>query len=150
MYEIEISYIDKEESLVSPKKAHDEDVGYDLVSTIDVTLKSNGVELIPNGIVVKPPKGFYLQICSRSGLALKHRVFVGNSPGIIDPIFSSPKDQIHTILYNLSDKDFEIKRGDRVSQLILAPMFASILVPRKEDEEFLNMNERGGFGSTGI
>lgn len=108
-------------------------------------LFSGGRAAIPTGLKVKLPKGTYMQICSRSGLAIKSGIFVGNAPGIVDENFTG---EICVILYNISDEPFEIKQGDRIAQAIV-----SEYCPIKWDiVDELGTTSRGekGFGSTGV
>lgn len=101
--------------------------------------------LIPIGIKVAIPDGFEIQVRPRSGLALKKGITVLNTPGTIDSDFRS---EIGVILINLSNEDFTVMNGDRIAQLILAPVYQMNFVEvRKLDE-----TERGtgGFGHTGV
>jgi dUTP pyrophosphatase len=77
-----------------------------------------GIKLIPAGFSVAIPKGYEAQIRSRSGLALKHGVVVLNSPGTIDSDYRGP---VGVILINLGEKDFLVRRGDRIAQLVVIP-----------------------------
>lgn len=102
------------------------------------------VKLIPTNIAVEIPKGFEIQVRPRSGLAAKHGIGVLNSPGTID---SDYRGEVKIILFNFSDKDFVLKRGDRIAQLVLAKTYSANIVESTELVE----TERGagGFGHTG-
>lgn len=101
-------------------------------------------KLIPTGLFIGLPEGCEVQIRPRSGLALKHGVTVLNAPGTID---SDYRGEIGVILINLGDKDFTIKNGDRIAQMV---------VSKHERGEFINRwldktnRGSGGFGHTGI
>lgn len=101
--------------------------------------------LVPTGVRISIPEGFEGQVRSRSGLALKNKISVLNSPGTIDSDYTG---EIKVILYNHGDEAFVIKRGNRIAQLVFSPIvkFKFKLV------ESLNETERGsgGFGSTGF
>lgn len=122
--------------------------GLDLIAALDwdhpLTLTPGARALIPTGLVLELPVGFEAQVRPRSGLALKHGVTVLNSPGTIDADY---RGEVSVLLANLSGVPFEIRRGERIAQLVIAP------VTRAELIEVLDVThtERGsgGFGSTG-
>ena len=101
--------------------------------------------MIPTGLFFAIPEGFEIQVRPRSGLAAKNGVTVLNTPGTID---SDYRGEVKIILINLGDADFTVNNGDRIAQLIIAPVTQGIFV--KTDK--LDETERGagGFGSTGV
>ena len=101
--------------------------------------------VIPTGLFFAIPEGFEIQVRPRSGLAAKNGVTVLNTPGTID---SDYRGEVKVILINLGDADFTVNNGDRIAQLIVAPVTQGIFV--KTDK--LDETERGvgGFGSTGV
>lgn len=101
--------------------------------------------MIPTGLFFAIPEGFEIQVRPRSGLAAKNGVTVLNTPGTID---SDYRGEVKVILINLGDADFTVNNGDRIAQLIVAPVTQGIFV--KTDK--LDETERGagGFGSTGV
>ena len=101
--------------------------------------------MIPTGLFFAIPEGFEIQVSPRSGLAAKNGVTVLNTPGTID---SDYRGEVKVILINLGDADFTVNNGDRIAQLIVAPVTQGIFV--KTDK--LDETERGagGFGSTGV
>lgn len=110
----------------------------------DVVIPPGGRMAIPTGLMVAVPEGYEMQIRPRSGLALHHGVTVANAPGTID---SDYRGEIKVILVNLGSEPFTIRRGDRIAQLVIAPVVRT---------EFEMVNELpqthrgdGGFGSTG-
>jgi dUTP pyrophosphatase len=129
-----------------PKYAHDEDSGLDLYASLDfeIVIKPGERALIPTDIYVALPKGFEFQVRSRSGLALKHGIFVLNSPGTID---SGYRNSIGVILYNSGKEDYIVRNGDRIAQLVLQE------VPKVvwKEVDILDNTERGtkGYGSSG-
>jgi dUTP pyrophosphatase len=100
--------------------------------------------LIPTGLRLEIPHGFEVQVRPRSGLALKHGVTVANAPGTIDSDYRGP---LGVILVNLGQSDFHIAHGDRVAQMIVAPVIQACF----QEVEKISETDRGagGFGSTG-
>lgn len=118
--------------------------GMDVVSAEDVTLAPGARHAVATGLAMAIPPGFEIQVRPRSGLALKHGISVPNAPGTID---SDYRGELKVILINHGAQPFEILRGDRVAQLVLAPVTRAAWLPVEE----LESTERGegGFGSTG-
>ena len=120
--------------------------GMDLMAFIKkpINIKPKTSSLIPTGLTVAFSKNYEIQIRPRSGLAAKNNISVLNAPGTID---SDYRGEIKVILYNHGNNDFAINNGDRIAQMILAP------VVKIELEETNNLPEtirgKGGFGSTG-
>jgi dUTP pyrophosphatase len=111
-----------------------------------ITIPSGGGRaLIPTGLVLEIPQGYEGQVRPRSGLAAKFGLTVLNSPGTID---SDYRGEVKVILINHGDSDFVIHHGDRIAQLVIAPVIRSMFIPT----QFTSNTERGagGFGSTGV
>ena len=119
--------------------------GMDVVSAEDVTLAPGGRHAVATGLAVAIPPGFEIQVRPRSGLALKHGVTVPNTPGTID---SDYRGELKVILINHGSEPFAIRRGDRVAQLVLAPVTRAGWLEVKELDE--TARGEGGFGSTGV
>jgi dUTP pyrophosphatase len=120
--------------------------GVDLCAWIDrdLVLLPMQREIVPTGIFLEIPQGMEAQIRPRSGLAAKNGVTVLNTPGTID---SDYRGEIKVILINLSDRDFMIKNGDRIAQMVFAPY---VQVEFDEVTELSNTQRgTGGFGHTG-
>jgi dUTP pyrophosphatase len=102
-------------------------------------------ELVPTGLAIELPEGFEAQIRPRSGLALKKGVTLVNTPGTIDADY---RGEIGVIVINHGSEPFEIVRGDRIAQMIVAPVVQARLV----EVDDLSSSDRGagGFGSTGV
>lgn len=110
-----------------------------------VVIKKGTRAMIPTGLFIAIPEGYEVQVRPRSGLAAKNGVTVLNTPGTID---SDYRGEVCVILINLGDEDFTVNNGDRIAQLVAAPVTqASFNIVDKLDE-----TERGagGFGSTGV
>jgi dUTP pyrophosphatase len=110
----------------------------------DVDLGPRERRAIPTGLVLAVPPGYEVQVRPRSGLALRHGVTVANAPGTVD---SDYRGELLVILVNLGSRSFTVKRGDRIAQLVLAPVFQGTFA----ESEDLPPTQRGagGFGSTG-
>jgi dUTP diphosphatase len=121
--------------------------GLDLLAAVstDVVLRPHDRALIPTGIAIALPPAFEAQVRPRSGLALKAGVTVLNSPGTIDADY---RGEIGVVLVNLGGDPFTVRRGDRIAQLVVAPVSRAAWVVTDR----LPTSERagGGFGSTGV
>jgi len=111
----------------------------------DILIKPLARIKIPTGLRLEIPQGYEAQVRPRSGLAIKQGITVLNSPGTIDCDYRGDLD---VILINLSDSDVTIKNGDRIAQLVIAPVIRVNITEVKE----LTQSQRGcgGFGSTGV
>lgn len=132
------------EGLDLPRYATDGAAGMDVLSAEDVTLAPGARHAVATGLAVAIPPGYEIQVRPRSGLALKHGIAVPNTPGTID---SDYRGELKVILINHGAEPFPIHRGDRVAQLVVAP------VTLAEWDEVAELDETsrgaGGFGSTG-
>lgn len=121
--------------------------GMDLLADVaeTITVKPLTRVLIPTGLALEIPAGFEAQIRPRSGLALKNGIALVNAPGTIDADY---RGEVAVILINLGGEDFIVKRGDRIAQMVIAPVVQPKLIEVRE----LGGTERGagGFGSTGV
>ncbi|RED11808.1 dUTP diphosphatase [Pontivivens insulae] len=109
-----------------------------------ISLMPGGRALIPTGLAVEIPRGYEIQVRPRSGLALRHGVTVANAPGTID---SDYRGQIGVILINQGHELFDIGHGDRIAQMVLAPV--TQIVWDEVDSLGETARGEGGFGSTG-
>lgn len=127
-----------------PRYATDGAAGMDVVSAEDVAIAPGARHAVATGLALAIPHGYEIQVRPRSGLALRHGITVPNTPGTID---SDYRGELKVILINHGAEDFAIARGDRVAQLVLAP------VTRASWEEVEELDDTargsGGFGSTG-
>ena len=118
--------------------------GMDVLAAEDVTLAPGARHAVATGLAVAIPPGFEIQVRPRSGLALKHGISVPNTPGTID---SDYRGELKVIMINHGAEEFAIRRGDRIAQLVLAPVTrASWLEVDSLDQ---TARGEGGFGSTG-
>lgn len=121
--------------------------GADLLADIDevLVLKPGERALVPTGIRLAVPSGFEAQVRPRSGLSWRYGVSVLNTPGTID---SDYRGEIKIVLANFGSKVFSIKRGDRIAQIVFAPVVRGEFVVRGSIES--SDRGEGGFGSTGV
>jgi dUTP pyrophosphatase len=132
------------EGLELPAYATEGAAGMDVLAAEDVTLAPGARHAVATGLAVAIPPGFEIQVRPRSGLALKHGVTVPNTPGTID---SDYRGELKVIMINHGAQPFEIRRGDRIAQLVLAPVMQATWL--KVDELDETARGEGGFGSTG-
>ena len=118
--------------------------GMDICSAVSCAISAGDKRAVPTGFAVAVPEGWELQVRPRSGLAAKLMVTVGNSPGTID---SDYRGEIQVILINLGQEPFTIQRGERIAQLVLAPV--TRLAWAQADQLGETARGAGGFGSTG-
>jgi dUTP pyrophosphatase len=139
---VKIKRIHQDASL--PEYAYRGDSGADILSVEDCILQPLERRAIATGLTAEIPVGFELQVRPRSGLALKNGITVLNTPGTID---SGYRGEIKVILINLGPEAYQVAKGQKIAQLVLAPVYPAIF----EDVDQLAPSERdtGGFGSTG-
>jgi dUTP pyrophosphatase len=145
---VELQRLPHAESLPLPAYQTNDAAGLDLMAALSdsepMTLAAGQYALVPTGLAIALPPGYEAQVRPRSGLAAKHGVTVLNSPGTIDADY---RGEIKVILVNHGQAAFVIKRGERIAQMVIAPVVQAALVPVAE----LSSTDRGagGFGSTG-
>lgn len=132
------------ENAIKPTRAHENDAGLDLYAAHSEMIPPGECKLIKTDIAIELPSHIFAMVCSRSGLALKHRVSVLNSPGIIDTQY---RGNIGVILFNNGDDGYKVYPGDRIAQLVIAPCF--ILDLNEVDTLTETIRGEGGFGSSG-
>lgn len=141
---VEVKRLSHGAGLPLPAYATTGAAGMDVVSAEDVTIAPGARHAVATGLALAIPEGYEIQVRPRSGLALKHGITVPNTPGTID---SDYRGELKVILINLGPEPFAIARGDRVAQLVLAPVVQAAW----DEVAELDATERGegGFGSTG-
>jgi len=128
-----------------PVYAHPGDAGADLVSTIDLVLEPGQRQLVPTGVRIALPDGCAAFVVPRSGLAAKHGITIVNAPGTIDAGY---RGEIKVALLNTDrESPYSIAAGDRIAQLIIAPVLRANFLPVTELDE--SIRGEGGFGSSG-
>lgn len=135
-----------DDSLPLPKIANPGDAAVDLFARVDVVLKPAERQLIPTGIAIALPAGMAAFVLPRSGLALKHGIGMVNAPGLIDAGY---RGEISVVLINHDPTNaFEIKKGDRIAQLMLQEVHQ--INWHEVDELPGSARGSGGFGSSGV
>lgn len=144
MIDIKVKRLPHGEGLALPSYASGGAAGMDVVAAESLTLAPGARHAVATGFAIAIPKGYEVQVRPRSGLALKHGITCLNTPGTID---SDYRGEVKVILANLGQEPFEIVRGERIAQLVPAPVQRAAFV----EVDDLNATERGagGFGSTG-
>jgi dUTP pyrophosphatase len=142
--EIQLKRLPHGEGLPLPAYATAHAAGMDVVAAESVTLAPGARYAVATGFAIAIPEGYEVQVRPRSGLALKHGITCLNTPGTIDADY---RGEVKVILANLGDADFEVVRGERIAQLVPAPVVRA----RFSETETLGETDRGGggFGSTG-
>jgi dUTP pyrophosphatase len=144
---VRIARVAGAEDLPLPAYATPGAAGVDLAAAVteECVLEPNARALVPTGYAIELPPGFEAQVRPRSGLALRHGVVLPNAPGTID---SDYRGEIRVILWNTGSEPFVVKRGDRIAQLVVAP----VARVRWVLAESLAGTARGdgGFGHTGL
>ena len=143
--EIRLKRLPHAEGLPAPSYETQHAAGMDVVAAEDVTLQPGGRHAVATGFAMAIPVGYEVQVRPRSGLALKHGISLPNTPGTIDADY---RGELKVILINLGNAPFVIARGDRIAQLVAAP----VQMARFAEVEELDATVRGsgGFGSTGV
>ena len=144
MIDIELQWLPHGEGLRAPVYATEGAAGLDVVAAEDLTLAPGQRHAVATGFSIAIPEGYEVQVRPRSGLALKHGITCLNTPGTIDHDY---RGEVKIILANLGSEPFEVRRGERIAQLVPAP------VTRAKFREVVNLGDTrrgaGGFGSTG-
>lgn len=145
--EIAVKQLPHAEDLSLPSYATEHSAGMDLLAAItdELTLEAGGRILVPTGLAIALPDGYEAQVRPRSGLALKYGVTVLNAPGTIDADY---RGEVGVILINHGKESFQITRGMRIAQMIIAPYTQASMEPVVLLPE--TMRGEGGFGSTGL
>ena len=147
--DIALKWFDHGRGLELPRQQSSGAAGVDLLAALGISeiisLTPGRRATVPCGFAMALPEGYEAQVRSRSGLASKYGVTVLNSPGTIDADY---RGEVKVILINLGEETFEIRRGDRIAQMVVAPVSAVGFT----EKDTLNETERGssGFGSTGL
>ena len=143
---LEIERLPGAEDLPLPRYMTDDAAGMDLHAAVDgeLVLAPGARALVPTGLKLAIPRGFEGQVRPRSGLAFKHGVTVLNAPGTLDSDF---RGQVQVLLVNLGQEPFPIRRGERIAQLVIAPV--TRVSVREVSTLDATARGEGGFGSTG-
>lgn len=144
---IRIKRLEGQEDIPLPAYETAGSSGMDLRAAVreKVMLNPGEIKLIPTGVAISLPQGFEAQVRPRSGLALRHGLGMVNSPGTIDCDY---RGEIRLILINWGPKPLEIKRGDRIAQMIIARVYRADVIDVKDLDS--TARGEGGFGHSGM
>ena len=144
MIEIKLTRLPHGQGLPLPRYASDGAAGLDVTAAEELTLQPGERHAVATGFAIEIPQGYEVQVRPRSGLAFKNGITCLNTPGTID---SDYRGEVKVILVNLGQQPFEVRRGERIAQLVPAPVLKADFV----EVEQLGATARGagGFGSTG-
>ncbi|MDQ3171486.1 MAG: dUTP diphosphatase [Acidobacteriota bacterium] len=134
----------RDPSVALPARETQGSAGFDLAASADVTIAPQQIVLVPTGLIMRVPDGYFLGIFARSSTPLKRGLVVPNGVGIVDSDYSGPDDEIKIQVYNITSEPVHLKKGDRIAQGI----FLKFAAPEWEEGEPTEKT-RGGFGSTG-
>ena len=140
--QVKIKRIDK--TLPLPAYQTSGAVAFDLYSREDMTIVPKTIALIPTNLIIETPKGYMLTVVTRSSTPKKKGLLVPHGIGIIDQDYHGEKDEIMLQVYNFTDRDAIIERGERVGQAT----FVRVDQCEWEEVEEMKKDSRGGFGST--
>src|SRR3954470_10534839 len=104
-----------------PTYATDEAAGFDLAASQDMRLAPGQIALVPPGLVIEVPSGYFLAILARSSTPLKRGLMVANGVGVIDPDYCGPNDEVRIAVLNFREVSVQVKAGDRIAQGIILP-----------------------------
>ena len=142
---IQVKRLDNGADVPLPAYATDGAAGMDICAAEEVTILPGKRHTVATGLAFAIPAGFEVQVRPRSGLALKHGVTCLNTPGTID---SDYRGEVKVILANLGEKSFAIAIGDRIAQIVVAPVTRGVMAEVAELDD--TARGAGGFGSTGV
>jgi dUTP pyrophosphatase len=131
-------------SVPLPSYQTPESAGFDLAASTDVRVPPGEVRLIPTGLVVEVPHGYFLGVFARSSTPMKRGLMVANGVGVVDPDYAGPEDQVYIEVVNFTRSEVHVKRGDRIAQGLFIPVTQVRWIEGETREQ-----SRGGFGSTG-
>ena len=120
--------------------------GFDLAASADVEIAPGQVALVPTGLVIEVPAGYFLGIFARSSTPLRRGLMVANGVGVIDEDYCGPADEVKVQVLNFTDAPVTVARGDRIAQGIFLP---ATRAKWQETGAPLRGESRGGFGATG-
>lgn len=132
------------DSVNLPQYQTQDSAAFDLASASDIVVEDGKTELIPTGLVIQVPSRSVLLITPRSSLFRKKGLVIPNSPGVVDPDYCGPEDEIFIQVHNIRHENVSVSAGERIAQGLIVP------APRVEWIETMNQKtvSRGGFGST--
>jgi len=120
-------------------------VGFDILAREDSSIPAKEISMVPSNLIVEVPKGYMLVVASRSSTPMKKGLTPPHGFGIIDHDYCGPEDEIKVLVYNFTDTEVRITRGEKIAQGV----FVKIDKFSWEEVDEISLESRGGFGSTG-
>jgi dUTP pyrophosphatase len=119
--------------------------GFDLASSVDMTIEPGQVTLVPTGLVIEVPAGHLLGVFARSSTPIKRGLMVANGVGVVDADYCGPADEINIEVLNFTSRPVTVRRGDRLAQGVILPFVRADW----QEVDAMDRPTRGGFGATG-
>lgn len=118
--------------------------GFDLAASRDMSIEPGEVALVPTGLIIEVPAGYFLAVFARSSTPLKRGLMVANGVGVIDQDYCGPEDEAKVEVYNFTARPVRLKAGDRIAQGLFIPVGQA----EWQEVDVIRGDSRGGFGAT--
>lgn len=141
--QIKIKRLDKELPLPAYQTAGS--AGFDIYARENTVIASKAIALVPSNLIIATPPGYMLVIASRSSTPKRKGLMIANGIGVIDSDYSGPEDEVKILVYNFTDNEVTVEKGERIAQ----GLFVKVEQGQWEEVEEMESPTRGGFGSTG-
>lgn len=141
--QIKIKRLDKELPLPTYQTAGS--AGFDIYARENIVITSKAIALVPSNLIIATPPGYMLVVASRSSTPKRKGLMVANGIGIVDSDYSGPEDEIKILVYNFTENEVVVEKGERIAQ----GLFVKVEQGQWEEVEEMESPTRGGFGSTG-
>ena len=141
--QIKIKRLDKELPLPAYQTAGS--AGFDIYARENTSIASKSIALVPSNLIIATPPGYMLVVASRSSTPKRKGLMVANGIGIVDSDYSGPEDEVKILVYNFTDNEVIVEKGERIAQ----GLFVKIEQGQWEEVDEMSAKTRGGFGSTG-
>ncbi len=141
--QVKIKRIDKELPLPAYQTAGS--AGFDIYARENTSIAPKAIALVPSNLIVATPPGYMLIVASRSSTPKRKGLMVANGIGIVDSDYSGPEDEVKILVYNFTDNEVLVEKGERIAQ----GLFVKVEQGQWEEMENVESPTRGGFGSTG-
>ena len=141
--QIKIKRLDKELPLPAYQTAGS--AGFDIYARENSVIASKAIALVPSNLIIATPPGYMLVVASRSSTPKRKGLMVANGIGIIDSDYSGPEDEVKILVYNFTDNEVTVEKGERIAQ----GLFVKVEQGQWEEVDQMEAKTRGGFGSTG-
>lgn len=141
--QIKIKRLDKELPLPAYQTAGS--AGFDIYARENTVIAPKAIALVPSNLIITTPPGFMLVVASRSSTPKRKGLMIANGIGVIDSDYSGPEDEVKILVYNFTDNEVTVEKGERIAQ----GLFVKVEQGQWEELDIMENPTRGGFGSTG-